>query len=434
MIPTLIIAGATCLAVILSVLFFPEIRLGRFRAGGYWLIACLGALLLLATLRISPKEIFDGLTADSAVNPLKILVLFLSMTALSVYLDEVGFFGLLAAAALRRSGGRQMRLFILLYSLVSLLTIFTSNDVIVLTFTPFICYFAKNAGIRPLPYLIAEFVAANTWSMALIIGNPTNIYLAGSAEIGFADYLRVMAFPTALSGLVSLLVLLLFFRKALAEPMAPVPAEVRLRRRAPLVIGLVHLSLATILLAVSSYIGLEMWLIALGFALSLFLFASAAALFDKRRPYELLRTVSRLPRQLIPFVISMFVLVLALAKYSVTDIMANTLSELPAIPAIGLLSFLSANLINNIPMSVLFSSVLESYTGHAALEGIYAAVIGSNIGAYFTPLGALAGIMWTAQLRESGISFSFRDFIKYCLPISIPALCSALLGLWIVLQ
>ncbi len=434
MICAVVISAATCLAIILSVLFFPTIKIRRLELGSYWVVACIGAILLILTRRIELPALWAGLTADTAVNPLKILVLFLSMTALSVYLDEVGFFGYLAAAALRRAGGRQTVLFFTLYLLVSVLTVFTSNDVIILTFTPFICYFAKNAGIRPLPYLIAEFVAANTWSMALIIGNPTNIYLAGSAGITFAEYLRVMLLPTLFAGAVSLLVLWLIFRRALAEPMAPIPAKAILRRRAPLVIGLLHLSLCTVLLAVSSYIGLEMWLISLGFALSLFLSGASAAAVDRRRPYELLRTLLRLPRQLIPFVLSMFTIVLSLKSYGLTARIAELLTDAPNILAYGVLSFLVANLLNNIPMSVLFSSILESGAGSASyLRGVYASVIGSNIGAYLTPLGALAGIMWSSQLSAAGIRFSFRDFVKYGVLISIPALSAALLGLAIAL-
>ena len=91
-----------------------------------------------------------------------ILVLFLSMTALSVFLDEIGFFRYLAGAAIRFAGEKQTVLFYVLYALVSVLTVFTSNDVIILTFTPFICYFTRCAGIDPLPYLVSEFVAANT--------------------------------------------------------------------------------------------------------------------------------------------------------------------------------------------------------------------------------------------------------------------------------
>ena len=79
-----------------------------------------------------------------------------------------------------------------LRSLVSVLTVFTSNDIIVLTFTPFICHFAKSARIDPLPYLVSEFVAANTWSMALIIGNPTNIYLMSGTGISFLSYTAKM--------------------------------------------------------------------------------------------------------------------------------------------------------------------------------------------------------------------------------------------------
>ena len=102
------------------------------------------------------------------------------MTVLSVFLDEVGFFGYIAAFALKKAGRSRKRLFFYLYITVSVLTVFTSNDIIILTFTPFICYFAKSAKIDPVPYLFAEFIAANTWSMALIIGNPTNIYISSA--------------------------------------------------------------------------------------------------------------------------------------------------------------------------------------------------------------------------------------------------------------
>ena len=47
---------------------------------------------------------------------------------------------------------------------------------------------AKNASINPIPYLAAEFVAANTWSMALIIGNPTNIYLVTAIKTGIYQF------------------------------------------------------------------------------------------------------------------------------------------------------------------------------------------------------------------------------------------------------
>ncbi len=429
MILTLVISILSCLSVVLSVLLFPSIRIGKRDLPTYPIAALAGALALIVSGLLPIPRLTAGLTSAGAVNPIKILVLFFSMTSLSVYLDEVGFFKYLAAAALRRAGGRQSRLFLLLYALVATLTVFTSNDVIILTFTPFICYFTKSARIDPMPYLFAEFVAANTWSMALVIGNPTNIYLAQSADIGFFAYLRVMILPTVLAGLVSLGVLLLLFRRSLSVPMSPIPAKVSFRRRAPLVIGLLHLSLCTVLLAVSSYLALEMWLIALGFSLSLFFFGTIAACLDRRRPTELLRTLLRLPYQLIPFVFAMFTLVLALRTYGVSERLCALLSLFPVIPTYGVLSFFASNLLNNIPMSVLFSSILDFTDRTARLGGVFASIIGSNIGAYLTPLGALAGIMWSSLLSENGTRISFPRFMRYGATVAFPTLAAALLGL-----
>ena len=176
MVWTIVLSLLTCLSMIGASLFKPDIRLRKLSINTYWIVPLVGALVLLSVGLIAFPDIINGLTADTAINPLKILVLFLSMTMMSVFLDEIGLFRFLASFALKKAKTSQLTLFIVLYILVSFLTIFTSNDIIILTFTPFICYFAKRAKIDPMPYLFASFVAANTWSMMFIIGNPTNIY------------------------------------------------------------------------------------------------------------------------------------------------------------------------------------------------------------------------------------------------------------------
>ena len=176
------------------------------------------------------------------MNPIKILVLFISMTILSIFLDEVGFFRYIANKAIKVLNGSQTKLFIGLYILISFLTVFTSNDIIILTFTPFICYFAKNSKINPIPYLISEFVAANTWSMALIIGNPTNIYLSSAFNIDFIKYLQTMILPTIVASIVSFSILYLLFRKQLkTEINASYNIEEVKIDKGLLIIGLFHL-------------------------------------------------------------------------------------------------------------------------------------------------------------------------------------------------
>ena len=426
----------TCAALITLVFAKPAVMIGGKKISIFWLAPLCGAIALTVSGLISPAEIGEGLTGAGDVNPIKILLLFFSMTMMSVYLDEIGFFRLLAHKVLGKAKGSQTTLFFLLYGLVSVLTVFTSNDIIVLTFTPFICHFAKSARIDPLPYLVSEFVAANTWSMALIIGNPTNIYLMTGTGVSFLSYTAKMILPTAMAGLVSLGVLYLVFRKKLTAPLDPEQSPTPTVDLPTEIIGLVHLGGCIVLLSVSSFINLPMWLITCLFFLSLVVFTMAISFFRRRSIFLIARCIIRAPWDLAPFVISMFILVLALDKYGITGALGGFLSQPETVggtvASFGISSFFAANVVNNIPMSVLYSSVIGGMEASPlTVAALYAAVIGSNLGAFFTPTGALAGIMWTGQLHDHGVSFSFVRFVKYGATVAVPTMAAALLGLWL---
>lgn len=427
-----IIAGLVCVALVLTVLTNPSINIGKYHIRiFYWTAPMLGSIALLLFRLLPLPVMWEGLTSSGSINPLKILTLFISMTTLSIYLDEVGFFSYIAGISLKFAKTSQLRLFCVLFLLVSVLTVFTSNDIIILTFTPFICYFSKKAEIDPMPYLFGEFVAANTWSMMLIIGNPTNIYLATANGIGFGTYTAHMLLPTLFAGITAFLLLLMIFRKPLSQPISIKEEKPAIRDKGLVIIGLLHLVFCTILLILSSYIGLEMWYITLGFAVSLFL---CVTIYKKKKGVKervLLHTIMRAPWELIPFVLSMFLLVLTLDRYQVTTIISDFFGTDHLVWKYGIASFLAANVMNNIPMSVAFSSIVSHLPEADRLPAAYASIIGSNIGAYFTPLGALAGIMWSGILNKMGIPFSFRKYISYGIRISIPVLIAALLGLLI---
>ncbi|MBO4328025.1 MAG: hypothetical protein J5831_01285 [Bacteroidales bacterium] len=423
---TLLICTLTCIAMILGVLFFPKIRIRRFKMGSYWVIALLGALTLLATRQVPLATVGKALTSNTAINPLKILVLFLSMTILSIYLDELGFFRYLANKTLKRAGKDQRKLFFYLYLIVSVLTVFTSNDVIILSFTPFICYFAKNARINAIPYLAAEFVAANTWSMALIIGNPTNIYLGTSYGIGFVEYLQTMWLPTLGAGATAFAILYLSARKQLRQPLRGEAEDFVIHDPLSLWVGIVHLAVCTVMLALSSYIGVEMWQVSALAVVSLAVWCLVIDLSRRHLPDELIACGKRAPWQLIPFVLSMFIMTIVLSEKGVTSAIGGFLGSHYAALKYGLGSFLTANVVNNIPMSVLFCSILQSCDPASLHDAVYATVIGSNIGAFLTPIGALAGIMWSGILNEHGLHFGYRDFLKIGLTVAVPTLLVAL--------
>ncbi len=427
----LIVGLLTCAAMIGLVFFKPAVTVRGEQINIYWLPPVAGALILILSGTLSWGEVAAGLTAPTAMNPIKILILFFSMTLISVFLDSIGFFRYLAERLLGQAKGNQNSLFLTLYVTVSVLTVFTSNDIIVLTFTPFICYFARHAKIDPIPYLFCEFIAANTWSMLLIIGNPTNIYLATGAGVDFFSYIKVMALPTLLAGGVSLGVLMLIFRKKLRQPMELKSHPTRLRNRTLTAIGVGHLGVCILFLVFSSVLDLPMWLIALVAMLSLFISATVCIVLRRQSLVVIKETLKRTPLEMAPFILSMFVLVLALNKVGLTARIADLLAAAPQEWGYGATSFFSANLMNNIPMSVLFSGVTANIAD--AAPALYAAVIGSNLGAFFTPIGALAGIMWMQLLRTHKVSLSFGKFTQYGAAVALPTLLAALLGLQIML-
>lgn len=423
---TLVITAVTVIAMTASIVKNAHLKLGKIRLDLYYIITLFGAVLLIALRQVPIDELFSALLKNTAVNPLKILVLFISMTVLSVFLDEAGFFHYIANLAVTRAGASQKKLFFLLYATVAFLTVFTSNDIIILTFTPFICYFCKNSKISPMPFLFAEFTAANTWSMLLIIGNPTNIYLATAAEIGFFEYILAMIIPTFFAGLVSLAALYLAFRKKLSAPMSCETDGFSIKDKPMAILGIIVLLSCTILLAVSSYVGFEMWYVSLAAA---FILTLAVLVYSLKRRSSLLllgATYKRAPYELIPFVLSMFVFVLAFERVGISAAIADLTKGANVIWLYGIASTAAANIMNNIPMSVLFSAICG---GVSDISATYATIIGSNIGALLTPVGALAGIMWEKILRAHSVELTFGSFVKSGVFLATATLVAALVGL-----
>ena len=419
----------TIILMILAIIIKPSFKIKNFTIQTFWIVTLLGAIVVLSTCQVDFSSLWDNLTSGK-MNPIKILILFISLSMISISLDELNFFNYLSTKALIKAKGNQYKIFFTIYILVAVLTIFTSNDIVILTFTPFIIHFSKKAKINPLPYLIMEFVNANTYSMLLSIGNPTNIYLVGSQDISFVYYLSKMWLPTLFAGLATLGIILLIFRKDLNKHIEDIEIEdVKLNNKPLVVLNLIILGLTTISLVISNYINIEMWLVCLIALICLTIVLIVHSIISKDTTY-LFDTYKRLPYNLIPFILSMFILVLSLKENNVISEIQNVLDALSINKyaegfTYTISSTLFDNVINNIPMSVLYSSLLE---GKSELA-LFSTIIGSNIGAYLTPIGALAGIMWMSILKKYDLNFSFLTFMKYGIILVPISLIAATLGI-----
>lgn len=419
------VLSLTCLLISIISLFvcvnkFPTITFKtkkiNFTIQTFYIIPFISALILIIFKAVSKTDLLSLIDFSLPVNPIKILILFISISFISICLDKAGFFSMCASKALNKAKGSNLLFFILLYLTVSILTIFTSNDIVVLTFTPFICYYTAIKKTNPLPYLFIEFIAANSWSMMLEIGNPTNIYLALSANISFIEYFKIMFLPTFISCLSSFFLVIFIFRKSifsykkdnLDQKISNFQYSID---RNMIIVSLIHLIICLFgLIFFSDY----MYIVCLICAISLSVFMIVNDIIHKTKIS--IEVYKKLPYAMIPFILSMYIIVCSLNNANVTDIIANGLNtlainDLTTALTYGYTSIISCNILNNIPMSILYSSILANNNNIIA---IYATIIGSNLGVLLTPIGALAGIMWLSILKNQNIKISFTSFTKYC--------------------
>jgi arsenical pump membrane protein len=432
MLKSLIICSIAVLLMITSIIVKPYVVIKKFKFGLYSIIVLFFAILCLILGALPFSVAIEGITQNTPVNPLKILALFISLSLISVYLGDSGFFTMIAQKLFEKNNGSVFKLFLTLYIVVSVLTLFTSNDIIILTFTPLICIFCENAKISPVPFLFGEFISANTLSMGFIIGNPTNLYLAGSNYITFFEYFKVMFVPTLVSGTLCFFALVLIFRKQLFGVKMQTSSKHKIVpvRKAQMLASLSALILTIIALSISDILGIESYLICVIAFLLLTITLIVIELIEYKSITGVLHSLKKAPYELIPFVLSMFILVLSLEYSGITKILGEKLitgSKLDAL-SFGFLSSLSANLLNNIPMSVLFEKIINGGSVYA----LFGSIIGSNIGAFITPVGALAGIMWTKILASFSVKISFKKFISYGVLPALVALLSSVLVLLII--
>lgn len=404
----------------------PEITIRKVHLSTFYWAPTLGAILALIFGLVNYQDLWASLTASRAINPFEILILFFSMTYLSLVLDESGFFAYLASRVASSARHNQFQLFIFLYLLVSVLTIFTSNDIIILTFTPFLILLAKNAKIDSLPYLVSEFVAANTWSMLLLIGNPTNIYLAENAAISFGDYFLTMWPAALLGGSASFALMLLMFHRRLSTPIEATNKISALKDSLLAYVAGAILLLTLVAMAFSDLFSFPLWLISLLGAILLMVFVAFRAIKTKKSILYM-EPIRRLPYSIVPFILSMFVIVVTLKEQGALTWFASFLEEGNSYLTVGLTSYFLTNVLNNIPMSVLYAELFNSV--NASRTMVYLAIISSNVGAFFSPVGALAGVMWGRIIKNEGLSFSFKNWLTYLTPVSLIALLFSFLGL-----
>ncbi len=428
-------------STVFLVLKHPLLRIpftSRYFRLDYGWAPLLGALLLLLTPYAGLDTAVRGVVGGKGLHPYSVLFLILSLSYLCVSLDYRGLFEYLSLRIVRLSGGSGKKLFLMLFLLTSLLTLFTDNDIVILTMTLLILYLARRGGADPLPFLLCQFFTVNMLGMALYIGNPTNIIVADSAGLSFVEFARWMFLPSLAGAFAGFGLLYALFRGRIPTKVEPPEVEPRsvLKRGKGLWVGLAALVGAIAFMSLPAGLRrIPMWS---GVALlALLVLASDLLSYGRRAP-----PLSRVPWKLAPFLVGLFVQMEVLSSSGWTDLLAPHLSSLggllPTLFLLTLLSSLLAGAMNNHPMTLFLVRTLRSpeFSGGSDLRlaSSLGLIAGSNLGANLFLTGALAGLMWAKLLSDKGYPVTFSQFSRYGFAVTLPVMGLVSLLLWVELS
>ena len=367
------------------------------------------------------------LPADAAVaailKGMDVYLFLAGMMLLAEAARQEGLFDWTAVHAVRAARGSQSRLFLLVYAVGAVVTIFRSNDATAVVLTPAVYAAARAAKVEPLPYLFVCAFVANAASFVLPISNPANRVLFGGHMPHLGDWARTFALPSVAAIVATFLALRTTQARALALPLAQDCESVELSS-AGRAVG-ICLLLTVGVLVFSSLRGWDLGAPTL--ACGLIVLATTFA--SGRNPLATLRHVSW---GVLPLVAGLFVLVEGLAHVGAIGLIADMLRAAAAAPKqtaflAGLAAALASNLANNLPVGLIAASTAQAAS--ASREIVAALLIGVDLGPNLSISGSLATLLWLAAIRREGEHVGALRFLKLGAIVMPPALLLALAAL-----
>jgi arsenical pump membrane protein len=334
-----------------------------------------------------------------------------------------GLFDWLAAVATKRARGSARRLFLLIYGVGAVVTIFLSNDATAVVLTPAVAAAAKTAKAeKPLPYLLICAFIANAASFVLPISNPANLVLYGAHMPSLPQWLARYLPASALSIVATYFLLRWTQRDALKQALATGVETPRLSGGGKT--AALGIAATAIALLVSSAMDIQ-----LGLPTAIAGAATAAIVLirDRASPWELAKEISW---SVLPLVAGLFVLVEALDKTglirAIGDLVRAEAARSTAVAGwgAGLVAAFASDLFNNLPVGLIAAGALQTAQSPESVTG--AALIGVDLGPNLSVTGSLATILWLTALRREGQSVDGWTFLKLGIVIMPPALVLAL--------
>jgi Na+/H+ antiporter NhaD/arsenite permease-like protein len=365
--------------------------------------------------------LFGILSFDEAISAIDFntIGLLLGMMIIIATLQLDGFFAFLASQTIRIAQ-TPFKLLIAITLFTGITSAFLVNDAVVLFITPLIISLCKSGQLNPIPFLIAEILAANTGSLMTMTGNPQNMLIGINSGIPYAEFL-LRLIPISLLGLVIIiLVIRLLYNKTFSQK-----NNLTFDKNAfqynfrSMQWSVIILAGVVIMFFIHHLIHLSIPLISLtGAALIL--------IFGKVKPSKVIKQIDWV---LLLFFASLFVVVHGVEKVGLFDrvITANLLlGNAKSLAFIHVISLFLSQLISNVPLTVIMLPLMKTAGNEVLWLGLASA---TTLAGNATIIGAMANLIVIESAQNKGIKISFMDFFKPGIIVSLSTLLISLLVL-----
>ncbi|MGN6169562.1 MAG: SLC13 family permease [Solirubrobacteraceae bacterium] len=384
-----------------------------------WVVASLAA----AALAIG--GVLSGHEASAALRHLGPTVGFLAALLVLAYgCRRAGLFDALGHEMAAGARGRPRRLLALVFLAAAGTTAVLSLDATVVLLTPIVFATAARLPTSSRPHVYASAHLANSASLVLPISNLTNLLAFQALSISFVRFGGLMVLPWLAALAIEWAVLSRVFRSELPAPgpRARERAAVAAPRRLPLfALGVLGATLAAF--GFSSLIGLApVW------------FAAAGALVLVAHERTSVPAVVRSAEPtFLVFVLALGMVVRAAGDHGLSSFVDSLVphgTALPKLLAIAGIAAVVANLLNNLPATLILLPVAAA----SGAGGVLAMLIGVNIGPNLTYTGSLATLLWRRVVHAHAETTDVVQFTRLGLLTVPPALAACTICLWLALQ
>jgi arsenical pump membrane protein len=335
-----------------------------------------------------------------AIAPaLAFLVLAVPLASL---LERLGLFESVAAAMQRRWPELPV---LGLWVLAAATTVVLNLDATVVLLGPLLLRLARRSGVDPLPLALVPLLLAAYASSVLPVSNLTTLIAAERLELGTAEVAAHLGLPSLAAVVVGWFA---YRRRHPSRLPAPAPAERGEVDPRALRIGGAVVGALLVAFTVGAAMGVPPWV--------------AVLVAD----LVLVAVVREVPWREVPLGTALGVA--ALAAVVAVVLPPDALDGVRAVDdPVGLVGVVlgatvAANALDNIPATL---AIVEGASG--ATPGLWAWLVGVNVGSVLVPIGALANLLWLRVLRADGVELPLRAYLRAVVPLAAAPLLAAAL-------